>query len=52
LNYQQVSAADLLATEPRDVIASPNDVRVLLADNITPFQQGINATYAYHMARF
>jgi len=50
LSYRQVPAEKLLATEPRDVIANPDDVRVLLGDNITPFQDGIQKTYAYYAA--
>ena len=48
LNYTRVPAADLIATEPRDVIASKRDVQVLLGDGITPFQEGIRQTYAYY----
>lgn len=48
LKYNQIPAEDLIATEPRDVIASGKDVKVLLGDNITPFQDGIRATYEYY----
>lgn len=48
LNYNQIPAADLIATEPRDVIASPRDVKVLLEDHITPFLDGIRKTYEYY----
>lgn len=48
LNYTQIPAEDLIRTEPRDVIASPRDVAVLLGDSITPFPEGIRATYEYY----
>jgi len=48
LNYEQIEAADLIATEPRDVIASPADVRILLGDALTPFEAGIKQTYDYY----
>ncbi len=48
LNYKQIEAADLLATEPRDVIASPADIRVLLGDGLTPFDEAIRQTYEYY----
>ena len=48
LRRQRIEAAELIATEPRDVIASPDDVRVLLGDTITPFEEGIKRTYAYY----
>ncbi len=48
LRYQQIEAKELIATEPRDVIASPADVRVLLGDTITPFEEGIKRTHAYY----
>ncbi|TDL81569.1 NAD(P)-dependent oxidoreductase [Palleronia sediminis] len=48
LNYEKVPAADLLATEPRDVIASGEDVRVLLGDGITPLHEGIRRTYDFY----
>lgn len=48
LKYTQIPAEDLIATEPRDVIASPRDVKVLLGETITPFEEGIRATYAYY----
>jgi UDP-glucose 4-epimerase len=50
LKYNQIPAEDLIATEPRDVIASGKDVKVLLGDNITPFQDGIRSTYEYYAA--
>ncbi|MGH1413627.1 MAG: NAD-dependent epimerase/dehydratase family protein [Pelagimonas sp.] len=48
LNYNQIPAEDLIATEPRDVIAKPADVQVLLGGNITTFADGIRATYDYY----
>ena len=50
LKYNQVKAEALIATEPRDVVASKDDVRVLLGDNITSFQDGIRKTYEYYAA--
>lgn len=50
LAYRQVPASDLLATEPRDVIANPRDVRVLLGEHITSLEDGIRATHAYYRA--
>lgn len=47
LAYDRVAATELLKTEPRDVIAAPEDVRVLLGDTITDFEEGIRQTYAY-----
>lgn len=51
LAYDKIPAKDLLATEPRDVIANPQDVRVLLGDMITPFAQAIAETYRYYADR-
>lgn len=48
LQYEKVPAEDLLATEPRDVIANADDVQVLLRDHITPLAEGIRATYDYY----
>lgn len=48
LNYVKVPATDLIATEPRDVVASKRDVKVLLGDRITPFLEGIRITQAYY----
>ncbi len=48
LNYKRVDAADLITTEPRDVVASPSDVRVLLGEALTPFEEGIARTYDYY----
>ena len=48
LRRQQIEATDLIATEPRDVLASPSDVRTLLGDTITPLEEGIKQTYAYY----
>lgn len=48
LNYTKIAAEDLLATEPRDVIANAEDVSVLLGDNITPLANGIRATHDYY----
>lgn len=51
LPYTRVAATDLLATEPRDVIADPDDVRVLLGDKITSFDAGLDMTMAYYRDR-
>lgn len=51
LAYEKVPATDLLATEPRDVVANAQDVKVLLGDRITPFVEGLRATHAYYAAR-
>ncbi|MCK0168320.1 NAD-dependent epimerase/dehydratase family protein [Jannaschia sp. S6380] len=48
LAYEKVPAEDLLATEPRDVIANPRDVRVLLGDGVTDLERGIAETHAYY----
>lgn len=48
LKYNQIPATDLIATEPRDVIARKSDIMVLLEGNITPFQDGIKATFEYY----
>jgi|GEM_PF-2320638 len=48
LNYDKVEAKELLATEPRDVIANAQDVRVLLGDQASDFAEGISHTYAYY----
>lgn len=48
LTYIKVPAKELLATEPRDVIANADDVSVLLGDRITPLEDGIRATHAYY----
>ena len=50
LNYEKIPAEELLATEPRDVIANATDVRVLLEDHITPFVEGIRQTHGYYSA--
>ncbi|XDA98115.1 NAD-dependent epimerase/dehydratase family protein [Sulfitobacter sp. LCG007] len=48
LAYEKIPAKELLATEPRDVIANPRDVKVLLGERITPFVEGIRQTYDYY----
>lgn len=48
LKYEKIPAKELLATEPRDVIANPDDVRVLLDGHITPLAEGIRQTHAYY----
>lgn len=48
LNYEKVPAKELLATEPRDVIANGKDVKVLLGDHITNFVEGIRQTHGYY----
>lgn len=50
LRYRQIAATDLIATEPRDVIASPADIRVLLGDRLTPFDDAIAQTFDYYQA--
>ena len=51
LAYHKVPATELLATEPRDVIANPGEVRVLLGAAITPFAEGIRRTWDYYAGR-
>ena len=48
LKYRQVTANTLLSTEPRDVVASKDDILDLLGNRITSFQDGINSTYEYY----
>lgn len=48
LAYEKVPATELLATEPRDVSADPDDVKVLLGERVTPFAEGIRETYAFY----
>lgn len=48
LNYTKIPAKELLATEPRDVIANADDVSVLLGNGITSLGDGIRATHAYY----
>ncbi len=48
LAYEKIPAKELLATEPRDVIANPDDVAVLLGDRITPLVDGIRQTHGYY----
>lgn len=48
LNYEKIPAKELLATEPRDVMANAEDVRVLLGDQITDLAEGIRQTHAYY----
>ncbi len=48
LAYEKIPAEDLLKTEPRDVIASKEDVRVLLGEGTTPLVDGIRKTYDYY----
>jgi len=51
LAYEKIPAKELLATEPRDVTADGDDVKVLLGDHITPFVEGIRATHRYYSTR-
>ncbi len=48
LNYKQILAEDLIATEPRDVIANKDDIKVLLGEDRTAFKDGIRMTYEYY----
>ena len=48
LNYRRIEAAELISTEPRDVMASPDDVTELLGDDITSLQNGLRATCLYY----
>jgi UDP-glucose 4-epimerase len=48
LRRKQIAAEELIATEPRDVIVSKEDVKVLLGANITPFREGIRKTWEYY----
>ncbi|MCF2870963.1 NAD-dependent epimerase/dehydratase family protein [Octadecabacter sp. G9-8] len=51
LNCVKTPAVDLIATEPRDVVANGQDVQVLLGDAITPLADGIAQTFAYYEGR-
>ncbi len=51
LAYEKVPARELLATEPRDVIANGDDVKVLLGDHITSFVDGLRETHGYYLTR-
>lgn len=51
LKYNQIAADDLISTEPRDVVASPTDIRALLGDSLTPFEEGVRRTYEYYLNR-
>lgn len=51
LAYEKIPAKDLLATEPRDVIANADEVRTLLGDQITPFADAIAETHRYYTGR-
>lgn len=48
LNYTKIPAKELLATEPRDVIANAADVSVLLGKTTTSLTDGIRATHDYY----
>ena len=48
LKYEKIPAKELLATEPRDVIANKDDVKVLLGDTARPFVEGIRETHGYY----
>jgi UDP-glucose 4-epimerase len=48
LAYEKIPAKELLATEPRDVIASGDDGAVLLGDTVTSFVEGIRQTHDYY----
>lgn len=48
LKYEKVPAKALLATEPRDVIANKDDVKVLLGDSARSIVDGIRETYNYY----
>lgn len=48
LAYEKIPAKELLATEPRDVIADKADVKVLLGDSARPFVDGIRETHGYY----
>lgn len=50
LAYQQNAATELLQTEPRDVVASQEDVRVLLEGHLTDFSEGIRQTSQYYLS--
>jgi UDP-glucose 4-epimerase len=51
LNYKKIPAEELLKTEPRDVIANPDDVAVLLGEDRTTLEEGIRQTHAYYAGR-
>lgn len=48
LKYTKVAAEELLKTEPRDVVANPEDVAVLLGGGITSLVEGIRQTRDYY----
>ena len=48
LAYEKIPAKELLATEPRDVIASGDDGAVLLGETVTSFVEGIRQTHDYY----
>ena len=48
LKYKKIPAEDLLRTEPRDVIANPEDVAVLLGETRTSLAEGVAQTHAYY----
>lgn len=50
LAYEKVPATDLIASEPRDVIASRVDIKRIMGDQITPFDQGVALTHAHYRA--
>lgn len=51
LRYTKIPAEDLLRTEPRDVIASREDVEVLLGSELTSLEEGIRSTQSYYARR-
>ena len=48
LKYNQIPAEDLIRTEPRDVIANKDDVKILLGENVASLTTGISKTYEYY----
>ncbi|MCL6285618.1 NAD(P)-dependent oxidoreductase [Ruegeria sp. 2012CJ41-6] len=48
LRYTKTPAEELLKTEPRDVVASREDVEVLLGGEVTPLEEGIRHTQSYY----
>ncbi|MBT0957757.1 NAD(P)-dependent oxidoreductase [Alphaproteobacteria bacterium KMM 3653] len=51
LAYEKVPAKELLATEPRDVIANAADVKTLLGESHSTLEEGIRQTYEYYRDR-
>ena len=51
IDYRQVEAKALIATEPREVIADKKDAQVLLPYGTTSLSDGIKQTYEYYQSQ-